>query len=116
MHELYFYQLPHNVARSAFRDVVEKFVQDYSENPDAPKPIICLEIPDRPTADYKHSGHGYIEFQEEKAMEGFLAKACSFIGALYASIDAGKAQTRAHNVRIQKSRILQGKIGRSGNL
>ncbi|CAE6379822.1 unnamed protein product [Rhizoctonia solani] len=75
MHTLHFHNLPFNVARSAFRDAVEKFVVNmYGEGVDAPKPIIDMEIPERPTADKKHVGFGTIEFTEEKTVEMFMAR------------------------------------------
>jgi hypothetical protein len=77
MHRLYFQNLPFNVARSAFRDAVEKFVVNmYGEGVDAPKPIIDMEIPERPTSEKKHVGFGVIEFMDEKTVEMFIARVC----------------------------------------
>ncbi|CAE6425702.1 unnamed protein product [Rhizoctonia solani] len=75
MYSLYFKNLPVNVARSAFRDAVEKFVVNMlDEGVDAPKPLIHMEILDRPTAEQKHVGHGSIEFTDEKTVDIFMAK------------------------------------------
>ncbi|QRW18035.1 RNA-dependent RNA polymerase [Rhizoctonia solani] len=75
MHTLYFRNLPLNVARSAFRDAVEKFVVNmYGEGVDAPKPIIDMVILDRPTSEKKHVGFGAIQFADEKTMEMFIAR------------------------------------------
>ncbi|CAE7097912.1 unnamed protein product [Rhizoctonia solani] len=75
MYSLYYKNLPFNVARSAFRDAVEKFVVSmFEESADAPRPVIHMEIPDRPTADKKHVGHGSIEFADEKTVDIFMAK------------------------------------------
>jgi hypothetical protein len=101
MHRIYFEKLPFNVSRSVFRDVIEKFIQNTPENMDLPKPSIGLEIPDRPTADYKHCGYGHIDFDDEKAVEVFLARVCLFVMSficLYTNIRI--AQIRADNVQI----------------
>ncbi|KAJ1307618.1 hypothetical protein OPQ81_001715 [Rhizoctonia solani] len=46
----------------------------FDEGVDAPKPLIQMELPDRPTADRKHVGYGSIEFAEEKTVDMFMAK------------------------------------------
>ncbi|CAE6500268.1 unnamed protein product [Rhizoctonia solani] len=75
MYSLYFKSLPVNVARSAFRDAVEKFVVNmFDEGVDAPKPLIHMEILDRPTSEKKHVGYGSIEFADEKTVDMFMAK------------------------------------------
>ncbi|CAE6450557.1 unnamed protein product [Rhizoctonia solani] len=75
MYTLYFSNLPVNVATIAFRDAIEKFVVDLlGEGANPPKPLINLAIPDNSESGAKHVGNGSIEFQDEKAVDLFMAK------------------------------------------
>ncbi|CAE6414966.1 unnamed protein product [Rhizoctonia solani] len=75
MHTVYFYDLPVNVAKLAFRDAIDKFVVHMlGEGMDSPKPHIHLDIPDDSDSDAKHVGFGSIEFVEEKSVDVFMAK------------------------------------------
>lgn len=73
---IFFSQLPKNVARSAFRDTVATFLQTIRAPTadEVPEFIIHLEIPERPTAEYKHDGTGSIEIKEPDLMAEFLSK------------------------------------------
>ncbi|KAG8734164.1 hypothetical protein FRC11_010382 [Ceratobasidium sp. 423] len=75
MHTLYFHNLPVNVASTAFRDAVEKFVASmFDEGVEAPKPLIQVEISNVSAPGRKHEGYGSMQFMEEKTVEMFMAK------------------------------------------
>ncbi|KAG8710844.1 hypothetical protein FRC08_016641 [Ceratobasidium sp. 394] len=76
MPHVYFSQLPMNVARSAFRDTVTKYLQGTSSgSADGSHPFtVHLIIPDRPTAEHKHDGFGSLEFDDDTSMMEFWAK------------------------------------------
>lgn len=76
---IYFSQLPQNVARSAFRDTINKYVlQNTSGGLDRAQPALILAIPDRPTADFKHYGEGTIEFEDDTIAQEFMSKVSQF--------------------------------------
>jgi hypothetical protein len=82
MHRIYFEKLPFDVSRSVFCDAIENFVHNTRESTDLSKPLIGLATPEYPTADYKHCGYGHIDFDNEKAVEAFLARVCLFVMSL----------------------------------
>ncbi|KAG9102986.1 hypothetical protein FRC06_000562, partial [Ceratobasidium sp. 370] len=76
MPHVYFSQLPMNVARSAFRDTITKYLQSIpgSSADGLHQFTVNLPIPDRPTAEHKHDGFGSVEFDEDTSMMEFWAK------------------------------------------
>ncbi|QRV89829.1 RNA-dependent RNA polymerase [Ceratobasidium sp. AG-Ba] len=73
---VYFSELPRNIARSAFRDMITKLLQSLPEVAvdETPEFTLHLDIPERPTAEYKHGGSGALEIPSEELMIVFMAK------------------------------------------
>ncbi|KAG8750258.1 hypothetical protein FRC12_012967, partial [Ceratobasidium sp. 428] len=78
MPQIYFSKLPINVARSAFRDAISKYLLQNSTGDPSDGPgqqfTVHLPIADKPTAEHKHDGYGSLEFDDDATMMGFWAK------------------------------------------
>ncbi|KAG8743657.1 hypothetical protein FRC10_011626 [Ceratobasidium sp. 414] len=74
MHFAYFSNLPANVAPSAFRDTIVKYLRSISDEP--PQFLVNLDAPNRPLAGHNHNGAGSLAFYNEDLLLGLWAKVC----------------------------------------
>ncbi|KAG8710842.1 hypothetical protein FRC08_016639, partial [Ceratobasidium sp. 394] len=72
MHLVYFSNLPTNVAPSAFRDTILKYLQGISDI--SSWFLVNFDTPNGPSGEGRHNGGGSLVFHDEELLLGFWAK------------------------------------------